>query len=313
MTKVITIALTPLEDDEQHWLALHACQTWRDMHRAIDELLDYAFHAQTWSLYLRTDAGLTRIESNGARKVGSQNEGEIDRSPDSVTAIPRDSLFDIVVPLGPIDGRLMLTTGSMPREAQLNRLAAHMGVAVARVVKTERLRVETNRDATTGLLNARSLRDSLRRELMRGQRYGHPVSVLFLDLDRFKAVNDRHGHLEGTALLRNFALRLKNAIRKVDIAFRYGGDEFVLLLVQTSRDAAERAAHRLKAELSNAPFCTTNAEALTITVSIGVAAFPEDGEKVELLLRAADRALYRAKAKGRNEIVSTENLERFDA
>ncbi|MEM7675157.1 MAG: GGDEF domain-containing protein [Myxococcota bacterium] len=323
MTPATTIELTPLEDPEQHWLALHACRSWPELHQAVERLLVGTFQVLAWSLYIRTDDGLTRIEAVDSRPVDGRRAETAEAGPDDqlaqalkaehATVIARDSRIDTVVPFGEaVGGGLVLTTASALSSVALGRLVAHLHTAIARVRTIEFLRSETNLDATTELLNARSLRESLRRELMRGQRYGHPVAVLFLDLDRFKSVNDQHGHIEGTALLRYFAQRLKEAIRKVDLAFRYGGDEFVLLLVQTSREAAERAAHRLQEELASAPFYTSKAQPLTITVSIGVAAFPEDGEKVEMLLRAADKALYRAKAQGRNEVVSTQSLERFD-
>lgn len=186
-------------------------------------------------------------------------------------------------------------------------LAAQVAVAVRTVQTIRDLRADTVREQTTGLFNARQLRDSLTQELLRGRRFGHPVSILFIDLDHFKRVNDQYGHLAGTALLVAIAERLTQNIRKVDSAYRYGGDEFVLLLVETNRAGARSVAARIQSALA-APFLAATGQPIDVTVSIGVAGYPDDGSEADEILAAADRALYRAKACGRNEVVSTEDL-----
>ncbi len=155
-------------------------------------------------------------------------------------------------------------------------------------------------DPLTGCLNRRALVDKLDQELDRARRYGFPVTILMIDLDRFKAVNDTRGHLVGDAVLRQLGELLRAEVRSVDLVARYGGEEFVVLLPNTATDGGLSFAERLRIRVGQHDFATGLAP-LGITVSIGVATFPATpGQTVEELLAAADQALYRAKHDGRN-------------
>ncbi|HLU43876.1 MAG TPA: diguanylate cyclase [Natronosporangium sp.] len=190
--------------------------------------------------------------------------------------------------------------------AALQILAGRVGAAVDNV----RMHQETQRlsltDPLTGLWNYRHLRTALRREVERANRFHHPLAVLLLDLDRFKSVNDRHGHAAGDAVLVEFAARVRSMIREVDVPFRHGGEEFVLLLPETDTRGATVLAQRLGAAVRSTPVVIgTRGDGagrigITVTVSIGIAVYPTHGRHPEALLEAADDALYRAKADGRD-------------
>ena len=161
-------------------------------------------------------------------------------------------------------------------------------------------------DGLTNINNHRFLIDFLDRELARSIRHERPLSVLMLDLDHFKQVNDQHGHLCGDNVLREFSHRLKSFVRREDLFARYGGEEFAMVLVETNNKEADAAAERVRAAVSNPPF-RHDGIVLNLTVSIGVST--TIGGEVELtpseILKRADVHLYKAKKAGRNRVVSS--------
>jgi diguanylate cyclase (GGDEF)-like protein len=163
------------------------------------------------------------------------------------------------------------------------------------------LREEAKADAKTGLANARHLREVLAHELDRADRYGRPLSLLVADLDFLREVNNSHGHLAGDAVLKGIADVLRTELRDTDIPSRFGGEEFCVVLPETSAARATQLAERVRAAVDARRFDAGHDVApLHVTVSIGVAAFPADGASDDELLDAADAALYNAKASGRN-------------
>ncbi len=159
--------------------------------------------------------------------------------------------------------------------------------------ETKRLLEETSRlaqtDPLTGLLNRRALNELLDRELCNGERYATPLSFLVLDLDELKQINDARGHAAGDEALQRFAGTLRDCARCGDIAARYGGDEFVLVLLRCDRDGVGALLERLFSVL----------EGLALGCSAGVAFYPQDGRSAEELFAAADQALYAAKQAGK--------------
>ena len=139
-------------------------------------------------------------------------------------------------------------------------------------------------------------------EIYRSTRYGYEFSVIFLDLDHFKQVNDTHGHLVGSKLLWMIGDLIKGHLRLIDYAFRYGGDEFVILLPQTSKQNALMVVRRLKTLLNSKTFFADEGLNITVTASFGVASFPADGRSRRELLRMADEAMYLVKNTTRNSI-----------
>jgi two-component system cell cycle response regulator len=185
--------------------------------------------------------------------------------------------------------------------------AAVMAIQRAQVIETTksenaRLEVLAHTDPLTQVVNRRALTMQLTSELDRARRYQSVLSLLMLDLDHFKTVNDTYGHLIGDDVLREVAGLLQTAIRSVDVVARYGGEEFVIVLPETPLAGAVTFAERIRAQIEHHPFCETQGP-LSITASVGVAVYPADGvESVEDLFARADDALYRAKAEGRNAV-----------
>jgi two-component system cell cycle response regulator len=171
-----------------------------------------------------------------------------------------------------------------------------------------RLEEQSITDALTGLKNRRFFDERLREEFRRAQRYGDYLSLIMIDLDEFKAVNDRYGHPAGDAVLREAAGLIRTSIRDPDICARYGGEEFAVILPKTHMSGALAVAERIWRELGSKEYAMAAAQggapaAVRVTASIGVAFYPsKDISSGELLLRFADEALYQAKRAGRNTI-----------
>jgi diguanylate cyclase (GGDEF)-like protein len=157
-------------------------------------------------------------------------------------------------------------------------------------------------DPLTGLGNVRQLDDALRRESERAGRFGRTLGVLVLDLDHFKEVNDRYGHRAGDAVLVEFAGRVRRVVREVDLTFRQGGEEFVILLPETDVAGSLTAARRIGEAIREAPFPLGDND-ISVTVSVGVAVYPRHSRTATGILDAADAALYAAKHAGRDTFV----------
>jgi diguanylate cyclase (GGDEF)-like protein len=172
--------------------------------------------------------------------------------------------------------------------------------ALANLKLRENLRDLSVRDPLTGLFNRRYLAESLGREMARSKRRGLPLTVMMMDLDHFKAFNDNYGHSAGDAVLVAFSRLLHNNFRSEDIACRLGGEEFVMIMPEMDRAVAQRRADAMLDATTAIQLVHEGRELPPITVSIGLAIFPEDGETPDEMMRLADEAVYKAKAQGRN-------------
>jgi diguanylate cyclase (GGDEF)-like protein len=175
-------------------------------------------------------------------------------------------------------------------------LAAQAGIAFQNGALYAAAEERAYLDPLTGLYNTRYLYATLEQEISRSDRYGHELSVLFLDLDRFKEVNDRHNHLVGSAVLVETAHLIDRKIRQVDSAVRYGGDEFTVILVETPHAGALHVAERIRSTVAGHVFQEADGLSIHLTCSIGVSTFPLHGTQPRALIEAADLAMYRAKA-----------------
>ncbi len=158
-------------------------------------------------------------------------------------------------------------------------------------------------DDLTRIFNRRYFNQRFEREIQRAQRYNRALSIIMVDIDFFKQFNDQYGHLVGDEVLRSTARILEKNLRQADIVARFGGEEFVILLPETNKNKARRVAEKLRSAVEKHRFkAEGTTDMLQITVSLGVASFPEDSLKAENILAHADKALYQAKAAGRNQV-----------
>jgi len=182
----------------------------------------------------------------------------------------------------------------------LEALADFAAIALENARHVKRIHELTITDDCTSLYNARHMGFILETEIYRSQRYNYEFSLVFIDLDHFKQVNDTHGHLIGSRLLAEIGNALKSHCRLIDFAFRYGGDEFVILLPQTSKDNALNVARRLHKLIRETPWLEQAGLKARITPSIGVASYPADSRTKEGLLHLADEAMYLVKNTNRD-------------
>jgi diguanylate cyclase (GGDEF)-like protein len=183
-------------------------------------------------------------------------------------------------------------------------IADYAAIAIENARNFKKVQELTLIDEHTGLYNARYLLATLDREIERAQRFARPVSLLFLDIDLFKQVNDTRGHLVGSGILKAVGKRLHESVRTVDSVCRYGGDEFAVLLLETNMDRAKVVAERIRHHIAAPAFDVGDGAPLQLTVSIGFATFPDHGKAARALLEAADKAMYVAKGAGRNAVAS---------
>ncbi|HLJ59492.1 MAG TPA: diguanylate cyclase [bacterium] len=182
----------------------------------------------------------------------------------------------------------------------LEAFAALAALAIQRAVRDEALSQLALTDGLTGLANHRALFQALEREIARTRRTGDPLTLILIEVDKFKQINDRLGHLAGDAIVQSVADILRANSREMDLASRFGGDEFVLLLPNTTKTAAVQIAERVRQRIEEIP--VAGSRPLRVTASVGLAAAPDDGGTASALVQAADQAMYEAKRSGGNRI-----------
>ena len=181
-------------------------------------------------------------------------------------------------------------------------LSEFIAMSISNAVLYEQANKLAVTDGLTGISNRQSVEKSLQIEFERSKRYNSPLSLILLDVDHFKDVNDTYGHQKGDEILIAFASLLKKACRANDIAARYGGEEFLMILPQSNAQGAFKIAERVRKEMMKISF-TGNESNFAVTVSCGVAEFNKDYESINKLITVADRALYEAKNGGRNKTI----------
>ena len=164
------------------------------------------------------------------------------------------------------------------------------------------LRQESLRDPLTGLFNRRYMEESLSRELRRAERKGTAVGMIMIDIDHFKNFNDNFGHAAGDYLLRELGIFLNSLIRGEDIASRYGGEEFIIILPEASLEETRQRAEHIREDVKRLNLSDHFQVKGNMTVSVGVAVFPDNGTSSETILKAVDQALYKAKGAGRDRV-----------
>ena len=187
--------------------------------------------------------------------------------------------------------------------AALTSAGEHVGLALANLTLRETLREQATRDKLTGLYNRHYLNARFEQEFPRSQRKGAPLAVVMLDIDHFKRFNDTFGHAAGDHVLSELGNIIRGAGRKSDVACRYGGEEFLLFMPETTVEVALRRAEEIRETVKNVHLTWEGRALGAVTLSAGVAAYPEHGNDPATLLRCADQALYRAKELGRDRVV----------
>ena len=184
----------------------------------------------------------------------------------------------------------------------LRAICDYAAISIDNARAVERIQELTITDDCTGLYNARHLYKTLESEVYRSARFGYEFTVLFIDLDHFKQVNDTHGHLVGSKLLAEIGFTIKSHLRLIDYAFRYGGDEFVVLLPQTAKDSGLIVARRLLDSFRKSAHLKDEGLNLNIRASIGLASYPEDAKSAHEIIRQADEMMYEVKNSTRDNI-----------
>ena len=224
----------------------------------------------------------------------------------------REGLNNIKL-LGSQHGFLLVGNGSLRRLVMFQTSEAPsmlLDILVRSVQNSCRLigrydKVQTlvNRDDLTDLYNFRFLEACLDSEIKRCQRFEATFSLLFIDIDNFKPINDQYGHLVGSHVLKELAMVIKDDLREVDSVFRYGGDEFVVLLVESDQQAGYQTAERIRAKVEAYSYSPTKGQEVKVTASIGVAAYPTHAATKEGLIAMADKSMYASKRGGKNKVV----------
>ncbi|MCU7801511.1 MAG: GGDEF domain-containing protein, partial [gamma proteobacterium symbiont of Lucinoma myriamae] len=178
----------------------------------------------------------------------------------------------------------------------------HQDISYRKQMEKE-LEFRARHDCLTGLFNRMELEKECQEEITRARRYQHSFSIFLVDIDYFKQINDKYGHLSGDQVLQQFAAFLQKTVRVTDYVARYGGEEFVVILPETTLKKAEELAERLRIQTTELTTSLKQTD-IKITVSIGISSYPEHGESYEQILEAADTAMYQSKTGGRNSVCS---------
>lgn len=323
---------------------LQTCLTAEEAHPVLEQSLAKLFPAGSGALFERNssvnllEASIKWGESRLAEAVFEPEEcwalrrGHVHRVADPSTPLlcphlsrvaPASSICAPLVASGETLGVLSVQGSpyelSQPKETQERILAArqqltetvagHIALALANLKLRESLRAQSIRDVVTGLFNRRYLDETLPREIHRASRDERNLGIIMCDLDSFKAFNDTYGHAAGDSLLKAFGDLVGKVVRAGDIACRYGGDEFVLILMDASLETAKRRAELLEREFRRIVIQQGDMFLNPGSMSLGVSAYPAHGDTAAALLRVADEALYRAKAAGGNRVVPGQEPE----
>jgi two-component system cell cycle response regulator len=194
-----------------------------------------------------------------------------------------------------------------PRERMLQGLLEPLAVAIDAALLLKKSQELSVTDDLTHLYNVRFQNAALRREVSRSRRYRVPVSLIFLDLDGFKSVNDQHGHLWGSRTLVEVGAVLRSVVREIDVVSRFGGDEFTVILPQTDARGAKVIAERLRQRIAATVFLRAHGLEVKLTASFGIATYPDHGRSEEDLVNRADQAMYAAKEAGKNRVQAARN------
>jgi len=234
-------------------------------------------------------------------RFAAEFDSQLSCTPRSIVCVPvksHDKVFGVIQLMNSSDGSIF----DAADEQILTAIADFTGVAISNAKALEKIQQLVITDDLTGLFNSRYFFEQIEYEVERSKRYNSPLSLVFLDLDHFKNVNDTYGHLTGSRLLAEVGSVVSEHIRKTDKAARYGGDEFVIILPHTEKSGAFAFALKLHNELNKTGFYSDDGDLLAVSGSFGVASFPADAQSSAELISKADEAMYLVKKSGRNGV-----------
>ncbi|MBZ5551082.1 MAG: GGDEF domain-containing protein [Acidobacteriia bacterium] len=265
--------------------------------------------AKTWTYWSITSAEDALLLSDFQRRAGQMPIYMPGEPPLAVGSL-------LAIPLGPPShrhGAFVLThsqPGQFGSEVQqlLRLLCQHVAVIVENAINHRQMETLAATDELTHLPNHRSFQERIEEEISRSRRNKKPLSLLMVDIDHFKKLNDTYGHPFGDAVLGQLATILESCLRREDFAARYGGEEFAVVLPDTSREGARQSAERFRTEVGRTAF-TYEGNSAQLSISAGIATYPRDATSKEQLIENADRALYVAKRTGRNRIAQYHVIE----
>ncbi len=293
----------------------------------IDKIMIMLFDEETKELYVASCTGFDEENVTAERRVLGQGfygavaasgEGRVVRDVKDAEDLPGEDIFGsttnsiLAVPFFRKEEVMGLICAYKnepgvfePSDLELfNSMAEHLSVALQNATLFEETKLKAIQDSLTGLYNKGYFLESLAAELEKSERYNRALSIFMLDIDNFKHYNDTNGHPEGDEVLKELSLLLKETIRSIDIPCRYGGEEFVIILPETTKEGASIIAERLVTAVKEHYFPYEESQPLGfVSISVGLASFPKDSSDMTTLIKRMDEALYRAKHAGKNRLV----------
>jgi diguanylate cyclase (GGDEF)-like protein len=296
--------------------------SWEEMSPSLDKALKHFFRSDGWALYLTDEKGEIQIVQRRGVTPDPRDEDMTKKEPFLHTFIPATgadegrNVWALGIPLWRLHERIgfliiRITEIAPDQQANLlaeaNTFAVQLIFAMAKAKLYRELDKRSRTDGLTGLSRRGPFEERLREEVARARSFRTTFSILMIDIDHFKNMNDTYGHQVGDEVLKTVAQRLHEGLYETDVIARYGGEEFVCLLPRSQAAGLKVKAERIRERVCSQPF-VVGLEAVTVTISIGIAHFPHDGDSPEAVLAAADRAMYAAKAAGRNCVMEAASV-----
>lgn len=292
--------------------------SWEEMAPSLERSLKYFFQAEGWALYLTDNKGELKLVQRRGATPEPRMEDLPRKEPFLHTFVVDDNrtVWALGLPLWRLHDRIGLLLlripekGSDQHPALLSEAATfsvQLIFAMAKAKLYRELDERSRTDGLTGLSRRGPFEERLREEVARAQSFKSTFSILMIDIDHFKNLNDTYGHQVGDEVLKTVSQRLREGLYETDVIARYGGEEFVCLLPRSDPAGLKIKADQIRQRVGNQAF-VIGLEAINVTISIGIAHFPHDGRTGEAVMAAADRALYAAKDSGRNKVVEAASV-----
>ncbi len=288
--------------------------SWQDMAPSLEKSLKHFFRAEGWALYLTDENGDLGLVQRRGSVPEPRDEDLTKKEPFTHTFIAQGGMdngrtcWAMVMPLWRLHeriGQLILRLPEAAEEtvlADASAFAVNLIFAMAKAKLYRDLDRRSRTDGLTGLSRRGPFEERLREEVARATSFRTTFSILMIDIDHFKHLNDSYGHQVGDEVLKTVAARLKEGLYETDVIARYGGEEFICLLPRCDPAGLLIKAEQLRQRVADQSF-VIGVEAIQVTISLGIAHFPRDASSAEGVLAAADKALYAAKAAGRNRVI----------